>query len=197
MEAIEAITRRRSTRRYAQKAVEPEKIELIIEAGRHAPSGGNNQKSHFFVVTRADVMDRLASLAQEAFSKMEVTEDMYSSLRSSVVQSKKGGYRFCYNAPVLIIIANEKNYGNHTADMMAAAENMMIAANALDLGSCFLNQLNWLNEEPALLDYMTSLGMSMKERVYGAVIIGYADTDDGLPARKPLPRTGNEVTYIK
>ena len=82
------------------------------------------------------------------------------------------------------------------ADTVAAIENMMIEANELDLGSCYINQLNWLNEEPALLAYMKELGMKDDERVYGSVIFGYPQTDDGYPDRKPLERKGNEVTYI-
>ena len=48
------------------------------------------------------------------------------------MQSKKGCYVFYYRAPVLIIVANQKNYGNNIADCAVAVENMMIAANALD-----------------------------------------------------------------
>lgn len=48
------------------------------------------------------------------------------------------------------------------ADSVAAIENMMIAANALDLGSCCINQLYWLNEEPSLLAYLRELGLKEK-----------------------------------
>ena len=44
---------------------------------------------------------------------------------------------------------------------------------------------------------MKELGMTDDERVYGALALGYADTEDGMPIRTPLDRTGNEVTYIK
>ena len=82
------------------------------------------------------------------------------------------------------------------ADSVAAVENMMIAANALDMGSCYINQLYWLNEEPAMLAYLRELGMKENERVYASMALGYADTADGLPIRKPLERKGNEVTLV-
>ena len=82
------------------------------------------------------------------------------------------------------------------ADSVAAIENMMIAANALDLGSCYINQLYWLNEEPSLLAYLRELGLKENERVYASMVLGYAATEDGLPNRKPLERKGNEVTFI-
>ena len=196
MNAIETILTRRSTRSYSSAPVEREKLEKIIEAGRYAPSGGNNKTNHFIVVQNPDVLNKLANLAENTFAKMEVTEQTYSSLKSSILQSKKGGYVFYYHAPVLIIVANQKNYGNNIADCAVAVENMMIAANALDLGSCWINQLKWLNEKPEMLNYLRELGLKENERVYSSMIVGYPKSADGKPNRTPLPRKGNEVTFI-
>ena len=196
MDTYEAITTRRSTRSYAPDAVEQEKLNKIIEAGRFAPSGGNNQTNHFLVVQDKAVLEKLATLAQEAFAKMEVSADTYSSLKTSILLSKKGGYVFHYNAPVLIIVANQKDYGNNLADCAVAVENMMIEANELDLGSCWINQLHWLTEDAAILNYLRGLGLKDNERVYASMALGYAKSTDGKPNRKPLPRKGNEVTYI-
>ena len=196
MEALEAILTRRSTRNYKPDAVEKEKLEQILAAARQAPSGGNNQTNHFLVIQSPDVLRKLAAMAQEAFAGMEITKDTYASLKNSVMQSKKGGYVFCYNAPVLVVVANRKGYGNNIADCACAIENMMIAANALDLGSCWINQLKWLNEEPAILEYLRTLGLKEDERVYGSVIIGYPATTDSLPNRKLMPQKGNEVSFV-
>lgn len=194
MDTYEAIITRRSTRSYKPDAVERDKLEKIIEAGRFAPSGGNNQTNHFFVVQDKAVLEKLAALAQEAFAKMEVTPETYSSLKTSILLSKKGGYVFHYNAPVLIIVANQKNYGNNLADSAVAVENMMIAANAFDLGSCWINQIHWLTEDEKMLAYLRELGLKENERVFVSMALGYPK--DGLPNRKPLPRKGNEVTFI-
>ena len=196
MNAIEAIMTRRSTRSYKPDAVEREKLEKIIEAGRYAPSGGNNQSNHFIVIQNNEVLQKLAKLAEEAFAKMEVTENTYSSLKSSILQSKKGGYIFYYKAPVLIIVANQKDYGNNIADCNVAIENMLIAANDLDLGSCYINQLHWLNEDEKILPYLQELGLKENERVYASMVVGYPKSADGLPQRSPLKRKGNEVIYI-
>lgn len=196
MDALEAILTRRSTRNYRQDAVEAEKIEKILAAARQAPSGGNNQANHFLVIRNPEVLRKLALMAEEAFAGMEITEDTYKSLKNSIVLSKRGGYVFYYNAPVLIVVANRNDYGNNIADCACAIENMMVAANALDLGSCWINQLKWLNEEPGIVDYLRALGMKEDERVYGSVIIGYPASDSGLPNRSLMPQKGNEVTYI-
>lgn len=196
MNTLEAIKTRRSTRRFSGKQVEQEKLDIIIEAGRIAPSGGNSQSCHFLVVRNKEVLARLAELAQAAFAKMEITEGMYKSIANSIKASKKGGYVFHYNPDTLIIVANQKDYSNNIADTACALENMMIAANELDLGSVWINQLRWLNEAETLLEYERSLGLEKNERIYGALAVGYADTENGLPVRTPLERTGNKLTYI-
>ena len=196
MNAYDAIMTRRSARNYKPDMIEADKLEKLVNAGRYAPSGGNSQTNHFFVITDKAVIGKLVELAQAAFAKMEITEDTYVSLKASIAKSKEGGYSFCYNAPVLVVVANRKDYGNNIADTVAAIENMMIEANERNLGSCYINQLKWLNEEPEVLAYMRQLGMREDERVYGSVIFGYPQTEDGLPNREPLKRKGNEVTYI-
>ena len=196
MEALEAILTRRSTRNYKPDLIETEKLEQILDAARQAPSGGNNQTNHFLVIRNQEVLRKLVLMAEEAFSEMEITEDTYASLKHSILQSKKGGYVFSYHAPLLIVVANRRDYGNNIADCACAIENMMIAANALDLGSCWINQLRWLNEEPRIVEYLQKLGMKEEERVYGAVIIGYPAGDSGLPNRNRMPQKGNIVTYI-
>ena len=196
MTTLEAIRTRRSTRRFSDKRIEQKKLETIIEAGRYAPSGGNSQTCHFIVVRNKEVLAKLAELAQAAFAKMEITEGMYKSIANSIRASQKGNYVFHYDPDTLIIVANQKDYGNNIADCVCALENMMIAANELDLGSVWINQLKWLNEDETLLEYERTLGLEENERIYGALAVGYADTEDGLPCRKPLERTGNKVTYI-
>ena len=196
MEAMEAILTRRSTRNYKPDEVEPEKLDQILKAAGQAPSGGNNQHNHFLVIRNIDVIRKLTEMTEAAFAEMEIRENTYASLKHAISASKRGGYVFCYNAPVLIAVANRRDYGNNMADCACAIENMMIAANALDLGSCWINQLRWLNEEPAMVEYMQSLGMKEEERIYGAVTIGYPETESGLPNRSLMQQKGNEVTFI-
>lgn len=196
MNTFANIITRRSTRKYLDKEVSQELLEKIIETGRYAPSGGNSQSNHFLVIQNKQIIDHLVKMVERAFSQMEITENMYRSLQNSINLSKKGEYVFCYNAPVLIIAANKKGYGNNQADCALALENMMLEANELDLGSCYINQLKWLNEDQKILSYLQSLGMNEDERVYGSLIVGYPDTNDGKPLRKVLPRKGNEVTWF-
>ena len=196
MDALTLIKTRRSTRKFLQKPVEQEKLEQIIEAGRFAPSGGNNQTTHFIVIRDKMVLQELARIAREEFAKMELGPDTYASLATAIRLSKNGTYVFHYIAPVLVLAANRIGYGNNMADCSCAVENMMIMANALDLGSCWINQVNWLNANPAMMAYLKTLGLQEDEAVYVSVVLGYPDTVDGLPLRRVVERKGNPVTWV-
>ena len=108
MDALELIKTRRSTRRYLQRPVEPEKLSIILEAGRYAPSGGNNQSTHLIVIKNRDILKEIASIVKAEFSKMEVVEGMYASMASAIRASKGDQYIFHYDAPVLIVTAIKK-----------------------------------------------------------------------------------------
>lgn len=194
MDAFEAILTRRSTRRFAAEPPSRELVERVVEAGRHAPSGHNNQTTHLIVIGDRNVLDELAVLVRNEFAQMEEGPDTYASLRNSITASKKGDYVFHYNAPVLVVAANKVGYGNAMADTACVLENMMIAANASDLGACWINQLHWLDGNARVRGYLCDLGLAEDETVTGGLALGHAE--GGLPARTPLPRTGNPVTWV-
>ncbi|MCF0113784.1 MAG: nitroreductase [Erysipelotrichaceae bacterium] len=194
---LNLIKSRRSTRKYQDKMIRDEDLAMILEAGIYAPSGGNSQSNHFIVIRNKSVLEGLNRLVVDCFKKMDVTEGMYKSKVNSIVKSKAGNYVFYYNAPVLVVVCNKIDYSNNMADSCIAIENMMLMANGLDLGSCFINQLTWLREDPKINLVLKQLGMEEDETVFGAVALGYADTPDGLPVRVPLSRTGNKVTFIE
>ena len=197
MDALEAIMTRRSTRKFRADAVPEEMLKQVIEAGRRAPSGGNNQTTHLIVIEKPEVLAELPGLVEKEFSQMEIQPDTYKSLKNAINAAKKGGYIFHYHAPVLIVVANKIGYGNALADSACVLENMMVAANALDLGTVWINQLHWLTDHALIRAYLGAFGLAEAETITGGLAIGWPDTEDGLPNRAELPRTGNPVTWVK
>ncbi|MCR5073289.1 MAG: nitroreductase [Clostridiales bacterium] len=195
MDALEAILTRRSTRRFSEKLPDRDLIGRVLDAGRHAPSGSNSQTTHLIVITDRAVLNGLAAAVQEEFARMELSEDMYISKKKSILASRKGTYVFHYGAPVLIVTANRKGYGNAMADSACVLENMMIAANALDLGSCWINQLHWLDESETIRKTLYSIGLREEETVTGGLALGYALS--GKPNRELQKITGNPVTWAE
>lgn len=192
-EVLEVIRLRRSVRKFSEEKLPREVLEAVIQAGRQAPCGGNNRTTHFLVIEDEAVRERLRQLAAQEFGKMEADENTYKSLKNAITKAKKGGYVYDYHAPVLIVTANRKGYGNAMADCACALENMMLAAASLDVGSCWINQLHWLDENPAVRAELERLGLSPDETVCGAVALGYPETQT---VRADGERGGNPVTYI-
>ena len=196
MDVFSCIATRHSTRKFKEEPVPQEVLDKVIEAGRQAPSGKHKNQSRFIVIRKKEVLQELIALVQQEFAKMEVTPENDDNFGGAIRAAKKGGYVFMYNAPVLIVVANKRDYGNKYADVSCAMQNMMLAANALDLGSCWINQLRWLQDNPVLRAYLQKLGMAEDEEVCASLSIGYPDTPDGLPGRRIMPVTGNPVVYI-
>ena len=67
-------------------------------------------------------------------------------------------------------------------------------ANALDLGSCWINNLHWLDENEQVREYLYQYGLEKDETITGGLAVGYAF--NGLPERTPLERKGNPVTWV-
>ncbi len=196
MDVFSCIATRHSTRKFKEEPVPQEVLDKVIEAGRQAPSGKHKNQSRFIVIRKKEVLQELIALVQQEFAKMEVTPENDDNFGGAIHAAKKGGYVFMYNAPVLIVVANKRDYGNRYADVSCAMQNMMLAANALDFGSCWINQLRWLQDNPVLRAYLQKLGMAEDEEVCASLSIGYPDTPDGLPGRRVMPVTGNPVVYI-
>lgn len=192
-EIISMIKKRRSIRKYKSEQISSEELNCILEAGTYAPSGGNSQTSHLIVIQRKDVLSELKSLAEQEFRGMEIHEGMYKSIVASIKASQKGGYDFFYNAPTLIVLANKKGYPNAIADCSCILENMMLAAASLNIGSCWINQLHWLDENSEIRTFLQRLGLGEDETICGGLALGYPEVSE-LP---PLSRTGNRITLIQ
>jgi len=119
MDVYEAIRRRKSVRSYLDKAVEPDKLERVLNAARRAPSASNRQEWRFVVVTDADTRRRLAEAA--------------------------AGQRFVAQAPVVIVACAQTDGRNmrcglpcHPIDVAIAVDHLTLAGVAEGLGSCWI-----------------------------------------------------------
>ena len=125
MDALEAIRRRRSVRNYTGAPIPREHLETIVDAGRLAASGSNNQPWDFIVVTDRAMIDQLKIASQ-----------------------------WMEQAGAIIAVVLDPESRWWLEDGSAAVENMLIAATALGYGSCWLEGYTLPREEEfkALLD---------------------------------------------
>ena len=153
MEALEAILGRRSVRSFQQKEIEQEKLDLILEAAKHAPSAMNRQTWQFTVVKDREKIQKLAAAVREA--REAHAYDMYQP-------------------EVIIITSNVADYRFGIDDNACAMENILLAAHALGLGAVWINQVRDCCDEEKVRDLLSEFGVPAHHEVYGVAALGYS-----------------------
>jgi nitroreductase len=115
MSLIDAILSRRSIRIYEKKKVPEDVMNLILESGRQAPSAANRQPWHFIVLTENDLKEKLSYRGMNTFIK----DSAFTVVGCAYVGDTMG-----------------RRWS--TIDTSIALQNMVIAAWALGVGSCWI-----------------------------------------------------------
>jgi len=195
-DVIDVIMSRRSVREFKPEQVEESLLTMVIEAGRSAPSGGNEQLTHLIVIQNSKVLQELIRISKIEFAKMIPDENTYSSIVSTIEHAHMEDFHFnyIYWAPTFIVTAHKKGHTNALVDSACVLENMMIAATALGLGSCYINPLHWLDDSETLREYMYTLDLGRDETITGSLSLGYPVDESPFCPIKPK---GNPVTYVR
>lgn len=167
LDLFEAIKSRRSVRRFTREDVSEEEVEKLIDAARWAPSAGNIQPWEFVVVRKPEIKHKLSIAALHQ--------------------------TFIEEAPVVIVVcANQhrsgRGYGARGVhlyclqDTAAATQNMLLAATALGLATCWVGAFR---EEEA------KRALNLPEGVRPVAIIPV-----GHPAERPLARSRRPLSEI-
>ena len=182
-EVIDCILARRSTRNYQDRQIDAVQLETILNAAIWAPSGGNNQSWLFTAIQNQEILVKLNELVKEGFQHW-IPDDDYPGKLGAKAASEKPSYNFYYHAPTLIIASNRPGYENAMADCALALENIFLAAQSLGLGSCYINQLHWLRNDPILREFLFELGIPREHTICSAAAIGYIGKESSPPPRK-------------
>ena len=171
MEFIDIVKSRYSCRKFTAKPVEQEKLDIILEAGRWAPTAKNLQEQHIYVIRTEAQLAKIDALTP-----------------------------FRYGAPLVLAVAYDKNnvytypgdkFNSGAEDATIVATHMILAAATLGIDSCWLNHYN-----PDLA--AQAFGLPENEEIVMLMDLGYA-AEDAQPApkhfeRKPIEET---VTYLE
>lgn len=164
---LEAIKTRRSVRKYLSKPVPQELIDQVIEAGTYAASGKSQQPWLVVEVTDPAVRERLRKDNARIMGAAETADPFYG-------------------APVCLIILGERSNPNHVYDATLMLGNMMLAAHALGLGSCWINRARQEFDELEWQAWLHSLGVEGDYEGIGHLILGYPDGEP-RPAKARRP----------
>ena len=160
-EVLNSLKTRRSIRAYKDTQVPDELLDQVLEAGLYAASGMNNQK-----VVMVAVRDK-------------ETRDYMSRLNAAVMG--RDGDPF-YGAPCVIVVLYDPSYFTGKEDASLVQGNLMEAAHAVGLGSCWIHRAYQVFESPEGKELLRKWGLPETLTGVGNCILGYADQQ---PEAKP------------
>jgi nitroreductase len=138
-DVIEIIKTRRCIREYKEEQITDEDIKFLIDCAGYAPSGLNMQPWAFLVIKNKDKILQLSEICKK--SMIPLLEDMKKSSKTAadfLAFLKKEGSDIFYGAPVVVIILGNRNAPTAVYDCAMAAQTMMLAAQSMDIGSCWI-----------------------------------------------------------
>jgi len=184
-ETLKNIRNRRSTRAFLPEQLKDVDMQAILDAGIYAPSASNQQPWHFTVVQNKDLIDRL-SVAFKAVAGKSNNE----YIRRFAENEK---FHVFYNAPTVVLVSGDEKNNYASVDCAAAVENMLIAAESLEIGSCWIGLIAILLNSEEGIEFVKELGIPEGFKQIHAVCLGHKKINiTNAPARKE-----NTVNYIK
>ncbi|MGV1014082.1 MAG: nitroreductase family protein [Methyloceanibacter sp.] len=184
MELLEAINGRRSVREYTDETVSDAVVRELIDAAIKAPSAINQQPWCFVVVKQQALLTRISDQAKAHLLKASLGAPAHP-FRDMLNDPK---FHIFYHAPVLVVIAACEPTDWAVEDCALAAENLMLAAYAKGLGTCWIGfAQHWL----ATADGKAALGLPSAHLPIAPIVVGH-------PRRgaAPVPRKTPSVSWL-
>ena len=184
-ETLKIIRNRRSTRAFLPEQINGAHVTEIIDAGIYAPSANNQQPWHFTVIQRKDIIDRLSV----AFKEIAKESDNEYVRRFS--DNEK--FHVFYNAPTVVLVSGDINNKSASVDCGVAAQNMLLAAESLEIGSCWVGLISILLNSEKGKEFVKELAIPEGFKQIHAVCLGYKKIEvTNAPKRKE-----NNVNYVR
>ncbi len=165
---IEAIKSRRAIRSFEEKVVPESAIQTLLEAAIYAPSALNIQPWKFTIVTNKEEMKHFSDTAKKVLLQTlpDIADEGLEGFKNAL---KNPQYNMLYDAPLLVFISGPKAQFA-VNDCSMAAENMMLAAYTLGIGSCWIGSADlFANTPKGKID----LGVPDDNQIYATIIFGY------------------------
>ena len=161
-EALKLIESRRSIRSYKPDMVPDDLIDKVIEAGTFAATGGGRQSPIIIAV------------------KDRKTRDKLSKLNADIMGAETDPF---YGAPLVLIVLADRSSSTYLYDGSLVMGNLMLAAHALGLGSCWIHRAKEEFDRPEGKEILKDLGITGDYEGIGHCILGYIDGN--VPEAKP------------
>ncbi len=159
---LETIKSRRSIRKYRSEQIKDEELDKILESAIYAPSGHNDQSWHFTIIQDKDLITEISEGAKAVMKTVDVEWIAHMGAIEDL--------HIFHRAPTAIIISGNKNAVTPETDCAAAVENMLLAAESLDIGSCWIGFAKFFFLNP---ENMKKFKIPEDYEVYFGVALGY------------------------
>lgn len=160
--ALQNLLTRRSIRSYEDRQVDAKELELILEAGTYAPTARGTQSPLIVVVQDRETIALMSRLNAKVLG---VASDPF------------------FGAPTVLVVFADGDNANGVQDASLVMGNLMNAAHALGLGSCWINRARETFEMPEGKALMEKWGVPARYKGLGNCVLGYAKGE--APAPKP------------
>ena len=154
----EAMINRRSVRKYKTDMIPRDIIERIVEAGTYAANGRGHQASIILAVTNKELRDKLSEMNRKIGGWDE-------------------GFDPFYGAPVVLVVLAEKDWPTHVYDGSLVMGNLMLAAHAVGVDSCWIHRAKEEFASPEGKALLKEWGLSENYVGIGHCILGYRDCE--------------------
>ncbi len=170
-EFLDLLKTRRSIRAFKAEQIAETELDAILEAGTYAPSGMGAQSPVIIAVQNPAVIKKLSAMNAKV---MNMDMDPY------------------YGAPTIVLVLADGDRPTFVEDGSCALENMMIAAHALGVGSCWVHREKEIFASPEGKALLREWGVSESLIGVGSLALGYAAKDAGGPA----PRKAGYIVKV-
>ena len=184
-ETMQTILHRRSIRRFETKQLEEETLQQILQAGLYAPSAGGRQGVIFAVCQDKEVNEHLGKIKRANSHPRMATATSYVSREQPSIADDPKLINAFDDAPTVITLFAPKNFLFAVDDCAVAAENMMLAADSLGVGSCYIGQGWPAFADPYGQEVLRKWNIRPDYYAVMQLLLGYPKAGDPHPQPKP------------
>jgi nitroreductase len=180
-QTIKTIKNRRSVRQYLPEQIKDSELDEILDAAIYAPTGHNDQPWHFTVIQNPDLIDEINIGAKKVMASMDM--DWISKL------GQMENFHIFHRAPTVVIVSGRKDATTPLVDCSAAVQNMLLAAESMDIGSCWIGFAKFYFMNP---ENQKKFKIPEENDVHFGVSIGYKVRENS----KAPERNKNVITHF-
>ena len=171
-EVIKCLCERKSCKKFGNKQIKKEDLDLILKAGTYAPTGKGRQAPIILVLQDKKRIEQL------------------SRLNASILGANIDPF---YNAPTVLIVLADKNIGTYLEDGSLVMGNLMNSAYSLGIDSCWIHRAKEEFETEEGKALLKEWGISDNYVGIGHCVLGYRDGD----LHPPVKRKEDYVRFVK